>query len=337
MMLINVLIDIIKAQGSIPLYEYMKLCQTHPEFGYYTTKPADQILGNKGDFITSPEISSLFGEMIAFWVVLQWERMGCPSYVVLLELGGGRGVLMRDIVKTLQRLPSFSANYEVHSLEINPDFQRLQKKELSEIKEVFHHETLDGLYELKIPLIVIANEFFDALPVQQYIHKEQQWYEVHVGLDADEALTWVYVPCDEAPNHTEIQPDVLQVLDQLYRAIHRRGGAALFIDYGYWEGQGNTLQAVYQHHTVSPLEYSGIADLSVHVDFKNMALKCSDHGLQYNYTTQRKFLMDLGIVLRANQGYNPSSEPIHKAVHRLIDPSEMGHLFKVLEVCGNDE
>ncbi len=331
-MLIDVLTNIIKAKVSISLREYMQLCQTHAEFGYYTTKRADQILGNKGDFITSPEISSLFGEMIAFWVVLQWERMRHPSKMVILELGGGRGVLIHDVVATLRKLKSFTSEFEVHSLEINPEFKRLQTQALVGMKDVVHHESLDWLHTLNVPLVVIANEFFDALPVQQYVYKDEQWYEVHVGLDTDEALTWVYVPFEEAPLHTEIQPQVPCVLEPIYGAIHRSGGAAVFIDYGYWEGQGDTLQAVYQHQKVSPLVYPGLADLSVHVNFKNMAVQAEEMGLQYSFTTQRKFLIDLGIVLRANQGYNPNSETIQKAVHRLIAPSEMGHVFKVLEV-----
>lgn len=331
-MLIDVLTDIIKAKGSISLREYMQLCQTHSEFGYYSTKRADQILGNKGDFITSPEISSLFGEMIAFWVVLQWERMGKPSKMIILELGGGRGVLMRDVVSTLHKLTSFTSEFELHSLEINPEFKRLQTLVLVGMKDVVHHESLDWLYELDAPLVVIANEFFDALPVQQYVYKDEQWYEVHVGLDTDEALIWVYVPCGEVISHAEIQPGLSEFLEPIYSAIHRCGGATVFIDYGYWEGQGDTLQAVYQHQKVSPLVYPGLADLSVHVNFKNMAVQAEEMGLQYTYTTQRKFLIDLGIVLRANQGYNPNSETIQKAVHRLIASSEMGHVFKVLEV-----
>lgn len=331
-MLIDVLRETLKIHGSISLYQYMQLCQSHLEYGYYSTKQADHILGHKGDFITSPQISSLFGEMIAFWVVLQWVRLEKPTEIALLELGGGQGILMRDVLKTLEKLSSFSANVQVHSLEINPEFKHLQTQALVGMKDVVHHESLDCLETLNTPIIVMANEFFDALPVQQYICKDEQWYEVHVGFDAEQVLTWVHIPCKETPSHTEVQPDVPGILNQLYSTIHRCGGAALFIDYGYWEGQGDTLQAVYHHRKVSPLEYPGIADLSVHVDFKRMASHCSDHGLQYNYTTQRRFLMDLGIVLRANQGYNPNSETIHQAVHRLIDPSEMGHVFKVLEV-----
>lgn len=331
-MLIDVLIDIIKAKVSISLREYMQLCQTHSESGYYTTKRADHILGNKGDFITSPEITSLFGEMIAFWVVLQWERMGKPSKMVILELGGGRGVLIHDVVATLRKLMSFTSEFEVHFLEINPEFKRLQTQALVGMKDVVHHESLDWLHTLNVPFVVIANEFFDALPVQQYVYKDEQRYEVHVGLDTDEALTWVYVPCEEDTLHAEIQPGVSEVLEPIYSAIHRCGGATVFIDYGYWEGQGDTLQAVYQHQKVSPLAYPGLSDLSVHVNFKNIAMQAEKMGLQYTYTTQRKFLIDLGIVLRANQGYNPNSETIQKAVHRLIAPSEMGHVFKVLEV-----
>jgi SAM-dependent MidA family methyltransferase len=258
--------------------------------------------------------------------------MGKPSKMAILELGGGRGVLMRDVVSTLRKLPSYTAEFEVHMLEINPEFRRLQTQALAGLSKVVHHNSLDVLNDCHMPLVVIANEFFDALPVQQYVYTDAQWFEVHVGLDQHQALCWVNVPIEHTPKSAEVQPDVTLVLNQLYAAIQRCGGAALVIDYGYWEGQGDTLQAVYQHHKVSPLAYPGLADLSVHVDFKNIAMQAEEIGLQYTYTTQRNFLMDLGIVLRANQGYNPNSENMLQAVHRLIDPSEMGHMFKVFEV-----
>lgn len=331
-MLENVLKETIKEKGSIDLYEYMKLCQMHPEFGYYSRKPADHILGNKGDFITSPEISSIFGEMSAFWIFLQWERIGRPYRFNLLELGGGRGVLMQDAIATLQKLSSFSAKFNIHFLEINPGLRKLQQQQLSGKAESTHHESLDFLNEEKHPIFVIANEFFDALPVQQYVCKDDLWYKAYVELDTKESLSLVHVPYDGQPEHTEIQPDVQGALRHVYGSISRCGGASVFIDYGYWEGKGDTLQAVYQHKNVSPFDHPGLVDLSVHVDFKNMALQCSNYGLHYNYSTQRQFLMDFGIVLRASQGNNPNSEEVRKAVRRLIDPAEMGHLFKVLEV-----
>lgn len=158
-MLKDFLIKTISEKGAISFYEYMRFCQEHPEYGYYTAKPYDEILGAKGDFVTSPEISSLFGEIIAFWVVSLWERLGKPAILNLLELGAGRGVLMRDILITLTKLKSFTATCNVHLLEINPSFRQIQTEKLNGLCELQHHASLDFLNEIETPIIMIANEF----------------------------------------------------------------------------------------------------------------------------------------------------------------------------------
>lgn len=334
-MLKDILIQTIKEQGVISFYEYMKQCQEHTEYGYYTSKPSDEILGLTGDFITSPEISSLFGEMIAFWVVSQWERLGKPDVVTILELGAGRGVLMRDILVTLSKLKSFTATCNVHLLEINASFRQEQAETLDGVSELHHHTSWDFLAEIQDPILMIANEFFDALPVQQYLKKDNRWYEVYVGINDSNELQFEYVPYDRVPQNTEVQPDAIAVLDHIYDHIQTYCGAALIIDYGFWDGDGDTVQALYHHQTVGVLDYPGEADISAHVNFQSMARQSERYELQYAYQTQRQFLIEFGILLRAQQQLQQSNETVLQCVNRLIDPAEMGHVFKVLQVWKN--
>lgn len=334
-MLKEVLIQTIKEKGIISFYEYMKICQEHPEYGYYTSKTSDEILGSTGDFITAPEISSLFGEMIAFWVVSQWEKLGKPSVLNVLELGAGRGVLMRDILVTLRKIKSFTATCNVHLLEINPSFRKVQTEILQEVCMLQHHTSLNFLEEIQDPILMIANEFFDALPVHQYLKKDDRWYEVCVGINGSNELQFEYVPYDGVPQSTEIQPDTIAVLDHIYAHIQTYCGAALIIDYGYWDGEGDTVQALYHHQKVGLLDYPGEADISVHVNFQHMARQSEHYDLQCAYQTQRQFLLDFGILLRAQQQLQQSNQTVLQCVNRLIDPAEMGHVFKVLQVWKN--
>jgi NADH dehydrogenase [ubiquinone] 1 alpha subcomplex assembly factor 7 len=334
-MLKDVLIQLIRQHGSIDFYTYMKLCQQHPDYGYYAIKSSNDILGATGDFITAPEISSLFGEMIAFWIVTQWERLGSPAQLQLLELGPGRGILMKDILTTLRKLKSFTASVLVHMAEINPSFKKAQIEALNGLCEIVHHEPLDFLHEAHLCTIIIANEFFDALPVHQYIQDSEtpgKWLELYVGATDTDELQLEYAPFNGTPKHTEIQPDTDSILSTVYDHIQRNDGAALLIDYGYWNGVGDTIQALYHHQHVGILDHPGQADLTVHVNFQHMASPCESYGLQYSYQTQRKFLMDFGIQLRVQQLKDSDDAVIQNAVHRLIDPAEMGHLFKVLQV-----
>ncbi|MDP3935608.1 MAG: SAM-dependent methyltransferase [Alphaproteobacteria bacterium] len=334
-MLKDIFIQTIKEKGSISFYEYMKTCQEHPAYGYYSTKPSDEILGLEGDFVTSPEITSLFGEMIAFWVVSQWDRLGKPFAINILELGAGRGILMQDILVTLTKLKSFASTCQVHVLEINPSFRQLQTKKLHDLCDVTHHASLDFLNGIQEPMIIIANEFFDALPAQQYLKKDDRWYEVYIAVNDLNELQFEYIPYEGVPQNSEIQPDTITILDQIYKHIQQQDGAALIIDYGYWEGNGNTVQALYHHQNVGVLDYPGEADISVHVNFQRMAEQADRYELQYAYQTQRQFLMEFGIVLRAQQQLQQSNQTLLQCVNRLIDPAEMGYLFKVLQVWKN--
>lgn len=332
----NIIIQTIKEKGVIDLYTYMKLCQTHAASGYYRHKPASSIVGADGDFITASHISPLFGEMIAFWVVVQWERLGKPSQLNIIELGGGQGELMEQVLRTLQKLASFQAEITVHFVEINPEFRALQAEKAAPFAAVFQHESLSFLSTLMMPVLMIANEFFDAMPVRQWVYKEAQWHEVGVGLGDKSLLQWVYTPCDAKPDNLEYAPDTEEIMQQLGGHLHQHGGAALVIDYGYWDGNGDSVQAVYQHQYVRILDYPGEADLSAHVHFKKMAEGLETYRLQYAYQTQRQFLLDHGILLRLEQVCcqlsSCKAKLLRQGVDRLISSAQMGELFKVLQI-----
>ncbi len=339
----KVLRELIKEQiqntGPIDLYEYMTLCQYHPIFGYYTSKDADEIFGQNGDFITSPEISNLFGEIIAVWVMLQWKKIGSPSNFCLLELGPGKGILMEDILRTLKRFKGFNATIDLKLLEINFSLQLLQQQKLSSyVNSLEHLSSPQEILSITQPLIIISNELFDALPCKQYIKEDGLWKKRVITLEND-TLIWGTEETSQSfagknGDIVELHPDIEQTIEPIGIALKRNGGAALIIDYGYWEGNKDTLQAVYQHSSVGVLEYPGESDLSSHVCFETIDSMLHMFGLQTTYSTQREFLISHGIEMRTGQliqaGIN--KEDIETRLNRLISPEEMGVLFKVLQV-----
>lgn len=332
-MLENILKAKIKRDGPISMHEYMQTCLTHPEFGYYVQKQG--VLGKDGDFITSPEISPIFGEMLAIWVFQQWEMLGCPTKMALLEFGPGTGQLMQDIFNTLSAFKQFNCVVDVYFYDTSYvlNVRQLEVKGANTTKTV---RALEFLNDLSEPLIVIANEFFDALPVRQYSFKEESFTEVGVGLNEDEAFCCVELLTQEMPEMMEESPQTFEILTALTTALKRLGGAAVIIDYGYWDGVGHTLQAVYKHQKVGVFDSPGEVDLSAHVNYKKMALHCKKAGLHYTYCTQREFLTNLGILLRLHsllsQSKVTNKDSLINGVNKLIDVAEMGELFKVLTV-----
>lgn len=334
-MLKSIIIDHIRNHGPMDMYTYMQLCLTHPDYGYYATRQSTDILGVQGDFTTAPEISPLFGEMIALWVVMQWQRLGSPSQLKLVELGPGNGTLMYQVLTTLNAINSFNASCGVHLVEINPQFKLMQQTKLSALaNEVVHHSSIDWLNRLQEPVVVIANEFFDALPAHQYDVSGNSWSEIKVAV-YEGNLAHVNIPLSKVQPHLEYQPDTIKIMDVLCNHLGAHGGAAVIIDYGYWQGQGHSMQAVQNHHYSDILENPGKSDLSVHVNFKQMAERASACQLSYEYKTQRQFLLELGIQLRLAQvcASNPQkAAALTQGVHRIIDPAQMGQLLKVLSL-----
>ena len=334
----------IAVEGPLSVADFMAAALGHPEHGYYATRDP---FGVDGDFITAPEISQMFGELIGLWCAQCWHDMGRPSAVILAELGPGRGTLMADAVRAAAMLPAFRDALSVHLVETSPVLRRRQAETLDGLPVTWHADIADlpdG------PLLVVANEFFDALPVRQLVRQATGWHERLVTWDPDqEAFRFVLAPGPSpatrllAPGPqaapagaiAEISPARTLLADRLARQVLRQGGAALIIDYGHvTPAAGDTLQAVLQHGPVDPLDQPGEADLTAHVDFAALGQAANDVGARtYGPITQGAFLDRLGITIRADRlkAANPdSAATIDAARERLTDPGLMGALFKVM-------
>ncbi|WP_127092073.1 class I SAM-dependent methyltransferase [Aquabacter cavernae] len=340
--------DLIAAEGPMPVSRYMALCLGHPVHGYYITRDP---LGAQGDFTTAPEISQMFGELLGLWAVATWQQMGSPEGVRLVELGPGRGTLMADVLRAARVVPAFGEGVSVHLVETSPALRARQKAALPKVSPQWH----DRLEDVPPgPAIVLANEFFDALPISQFVRGAEGWHERRVGFGPDGRLAFGLDP-RPAPLGAALarfvpgahaEGAVLEHLESgaaatLARRIAEQGGAALIIDYGPARpGVGDTLQAVRAHRYADPLEAPGEADLTAHVDFTALARRALVEGAAaYGPLTQGDFLMRLGIVQRAErlqQSTNASQrKAITAALSRLAGrgEGEMGALFKVLSLC----
>jgi NADH dehydrogenase [ubiquinone] 1 alpha subcomplex assembly factor 7 len=336
----------IALEGPITLADYMTAVLTDPKGGYYMDSDP---FGRAGDFVTAPEVSQMFGEMIGLWCIDLWQRvLGAPKRVILAELGPGRGTLMADILRSAKVSPEFAAAAEVHLVEVSPALKEKQRQTLSGHKVIWHKDG-SGLPE-SAPLIVIANEFFDALPVRHFQKTAQGWRERMVGLDeAREKLVFQLGPVSPAApafippalheaaegSIAEVSPAVVSQTAALAERLEQQGGAALVIDYGRAHPAfGATLQAVKGHERHEPLEAPGSADLTAHVDFPAMIAAAEEVGAAaYGPVTQGDFLRALGIELRAEnlKAANPdAAAAVDQALSRLVDAEAMGELFKAL-------
>ncbi|KQT49272.1 ATP synthase subunit beta [Methylobacterium sp. Leaf456] len=329
----------IRTDGPIGLDRYMALCLGHPVHGYYATRDP---LGTKGDFVTAPEISQMFGELVGAWAAALLAGFSGPQKPCLLELGPGRGTLMSDALRALR---AAGADFDLHLVETSPVLRALQAERLADARPTFH-DSVASLPEA--PLLVIANEFFDALPARQFVRTSRGWCERRVGLGEHGALAFGLVP-EPDPQITAEAPEgavltvpsaALSAMRDLARRLVRDGGALLAIDYGHAvAGFGDTLQAVEGHAFADPLTRPGEADLTVHVDFSALARAAEAEGAAiHGPVLQRDFLLALGLEARATRlkarADASQAAAIDAAVARLTDPSPrgMGALFKVLGV-----
>ena len=329
----------IRATGPLTVAEFMAEALSHPTYGYYTTRDP---FGVAGDFITAPEISQIFGELIGLWCADCWDRMGRPDPVLLVELGPGRGTLMSDALRVAKALPGFREAIRLHLVETSPTLRKIQAERLSGNSPIWHDD-IGSLPEG--PMFLIANEFLDALPIRQYQRGPQGWHERRVGLDETGGLAFKLDAQPSLPSHLkagfledlwEICSPALAVVGEIGERLNRHPGAALFIDYGYFpDGVGDTLQAVRSHRPQGVLEAPGEADLTAHVDFASVAVAAVRAGAEsHGPVTQGEFLSRLGAAQRAAkllERANPrQAKDIESACRRLIAPDEMGTLFKVL-------
>lgn len=336
---------IIAIDGPIPISRYMALCLGHPGHGYYMQRDP---FGEAGDFITAPEVSQMFGELLGIWFSEVWKLMGSPPRLHLVELGPGRGTLMSDLLRAARVAPEFRAALVVHLVETSPKLADIQR-DLLQVAEVPIHWHKDTATLPQVPLAVIANEFLDALPIDQYIKLGDGWHEWRVGVAEDKLVfgaspTVLTTLPKHLPTAVIAEPPGaiferrdLTPIEDLTRRIAQRGGVALFIDYGHLRSAaGNTLQAVSAHKFADPLEKPGEVDLTAHVDFEALAA----FGKKWNArvqgpVTQRLFFTRLGIEMRARslkRGRNAEvSAQIEAALQRLIGPEPgMGELFKAI-------
>ncbi len=332
----------------MPISRFMAMALGHPQWGYYTSRDP---FGRAGDFITAPEVSQMFGELIGLWCADRWRAMGAPERFILAELGPGRGTLMADAMRAGAALPGFDEAAQVNLVEISPVLRTAQKTALGSRRVGWH----DRIADLPPgPTIAIANEFFDALPIRQFQRGEDGWHERTVGC-RDGRLCLLLDPTATAPPAAAIQgaPNgaIVEVssartdaMGALARNLVSHGGAALIIDYGHGESAvGDTLQAMQAHEFVDFLEAPGAADLTAHVDFQTLGEAARQAGAgTFGPVTQTTFLTRLGIAARAGILQQNATEAqagaVRAALHRLTDRDQMGQLFKVMAVtaAGDD-
>jgi len=342
----------IAATGPMSIADFMAEALGHPTLGYYRRAMP---LGAAGDFTTAPEISQMFGELLGAWLAERWQAIGRPAPVRLVELGPGRGTLMADALRATRGLAGFHAALDLHLVEVNAPLRAMQESALSVYKPTWH-EAFEAVP--RGPLLLVANEFFDALPVRQFERTPQGWHERMIGLAPDgEHLAFALAPGpspfarllpetvrdSDLPAGTvaEASASTIDLASRVAERLVQDGGWALIIDYGRdVPGTGATLQALRGHRSVDPLDRPGETDLTAHVDFATLAqAACTTGARVFGPTGQGAFLRQLGIERRAEilkaRATPAQRSAIDAALLRLIDKDQMGTLFRVLAM-GDD-
>jgi NADH dehydrogenase [ubiquinone] 1 alpha subcomplex assembly factor 7 len=343
----------IRRGGRLSVAAFMAIALHDPDGGYYARHDP---LGAAGDFVTAPEISQIFGELIGLWCADFWQRNGRPDTVVVAELGPGSGALMADFLRAAAGVPGFGPALRLHLVEASPLLRERQRQRLGGAQPRF----VASLDELPPgPLLLIANEFLDALPIRQLVRGRAQWRERLVALDGDgrlaladgpesAALSLLVPPARRtAPVGTvvEICPGAATLAAALGDRLMRQPGAALFIDYGYDDRDGappagSTLAAVRRHTAAGVLDDPGSADLSAHVDFAAFAASAGAAGaIVHGPMPQGRFLAALGAEARLAALSQHATEAqragLESGLRRLIEPAQMGNLFKALALTSS--
>lgn len=343
---------LIRAAGPITIAHYMSEALANPRHGYYTTRDP---FGAEGDFITAPEVSQMFGEMVGLWCVDLWERLGRPARFRLAEAGPGRGTLMRDALRAARVEPAFANAAHLHLIEVSPTLRDRQAETLAGVAvgsgPVWHAEF--AAVPDDAPLILVSNELLDALPIHQYQRTLQGWRERLVDCVGENAFRVVLAA--EPPEDlrhlpdafagapigavVEISPAAHALIEQVARRVVATGGAALMVDIGRTESApGETLQAVKRHAGHPVFERPGEADLAAYVDFAALIESARTAGARtFGPTTQGAFLEALGIGTRADrlQAGKPPAQAarIEAERRRLVDADQMGALFKAVAIA----
>jgi SAM-dependent MidA family methyltransferase len=334
--------ELITQEGPISLERFMALALGDPRHGYYMTRDP---FGAAGDFTTAPEISQIFGELLGLWCADLWLRAGSPASLSLVELGPGRGTLMSDVLRATKGIPGLHDALSVTLVEMSPILRELQQNTLQKAHpKISWSQDISALPTM--PTIVLANEFFDALPIRQFQRSETGWHERLVGLDEKAELAFGLSTESLLPaSYTAENGDILEygaigasLMTELARHIAEHGGAGLLIDYGYTKTKiGDSLQAMKGHAFVNPLHHPGEVDLTTHVDFQRLGEAAARSGVLVKGPLQQADLLDrLGIATRSDMLLKKANDQqrheIESATARLTDRSEkgMGSLFKAL-------
>lgn len=348
----------IKTEGPISVAEYMAQCLLDPVLGYYPTRDP---LGSEGDFITAPEISQMFGEVLGLWCLQSWKDMGSPARVQLVELGPGRGIMMSDILRTAQLDPAFFNALSVTLIEASAALEAVQGRTLAQCGvEVEWAKDLSRIPNL--PTLIVGNEYLDCLPIRQFVQQDRfagraGWHERLVTLDANDSLVFGLSPAPlsetmqaqlpegqseaKTGDLLEICPAFAQIVDQINTLSERAPVRALFVDYGPEMTEfGDSFQALKRHEKVGVFSDPGQTDLTARVDFAALSELAHASGLKtFGPLSQRAFLSKLGIELRAVAltRSKPDARPkILRQLHRLMDEQEMGTLFKAVCLASGD-
>ena len=330
---------IITEQGPISISDFMKLALTDKKNGYYRKKMP---LGSKGDFITSPDISQIFGEIIGVWILDLWIKLGKPKETQIVDLGGGRGTLLSDIKRVLSnKISSYIF------IDINVELIKLQKKA---VKDAIHFEKIEDIPNK--PTIFIGNEFLDTFPINQFVLSDKYFKEVCVNYKNKKLIfshhrTNLSRTLDKKTLNQIKVNDILEInfesrkfIEKLSRFIKENNGGAIFFDYGYTFNHGDTFQAVKDSKFVNPLDDPGNADLTAHVDFNDLYHQAKNSLVSvWGPDTQGTFLKKMGAVERLNAlesiSDDKTKQELRNGLDRLINTDEMGELFKVLAITSN--
>ena len=334
---------LITENGPISIGRYMAEALGHPSLGYYIRKDP---FGAAGDFVTAPEISQMFGELIGLWCAEVWRLMGRPNPVLMVELGPGRGTLMADVLRAARVVPAFASAVRLHLIETSPCLREAQRTCIG--RDCVWHAEFETVP--RGPMLLIANEFFDALPVRQFVQTKEGWRERRVDRATD-GTGFRFVLATEPMQDEDIIPPVLRssppgtlveiaaertrLTASIAKRLSAESGAALILDYGPSRtGPGETLQAVRDHACADPLAEPGKADLTAHVDFEALGQAALAAGAAVSGPIEQgQFLGRLGIRERAqvlSTSRPDQSAALAVALHRLTSSAQMGQLFKVL-------
>lgn len=348
MTLESILTQMIRQEGPVSMARFMQEALSHPTYGYYQVRDP---FGVAGDFITAPEVSQVFGELMGIWCAVTWQQMGSPDELILVEMGPGRGTLMKDLLRGTRHIPGFHRALSVHLIETSPHLTKMQQQELKGAHDldITWHTTFETVPPKR--MLFVANELFDALPIYQYIKTAQGWQEKHIGLAAENnALEEVILPAVPIMQVTlektyldakdgsvvELCPAGQRLIQEISNHLATHGGAALIVDYGYGEVSfRSTLQAVKSHQYHPLLKDIGQADITAHVNFGALKQYAKASGVNaYGPITQSELLSALGIETRMQMLLEKvggiQKQELLTGIKRLIHPEQMGELFKAI-------